>query len=77
METEIPAWVSQVSARLRAARQAAGLSVRDAGEAAGVSPSTVQRSEAADKHGPPLPVLARLAAAYGVQPADLLPPLPG
>lgn len=77
MESEWQSWWPLVAGRLRAARLAAGLSVRDAREASGVSLSTIQRAESPTAtHGPPLAVLARLASAYGVQPAELLPPIP-
>lgn len=57
---------------LRAAREAAGLSQVEAGERSGVHHVSIAKFET-DKTAPTLRVLYKLAGAYGVKVADLLP----
>lgn len=59
--------------RLRAAREAAGLSQAQAGERAGLHQVSIAMFET-DKRTPTVKVLIRLAEAYGVSVVDLLPP---
>lgn len=59
--------------RLRAAREAAGLSQAQAGERADLHQVSIAMFET-DKRTPTIKVLIRLAEAYGVAVADLLPP---
>ena len=63
--------LTQLGPRLRAARQAANLTVREAGERLGTDHSMIVRYE----NGQPLPPLDRLIALaelYGLTPAALL-----
>ena len=62
--------------RLKAAREAAGLSQQQAGEASGVHHVSIARFET-DKRVPTLAALYKLAAAYGVTVAEMLPDPPG
>lgn len=65
-----------LAARLKAAREAAGLSPQQAGERAGVHFVSIYRIEN-EERVPTLDVLYKLAAAYGIKEArDLLPPPP-
>lgn len=61
--------------KLRAAREAAGLSQQQAAEASGMYQATIARYET-DGRVPTLGALYKLAAAYGVGVCDLLPPVP-
>lgn len=65
--------VPGLAAALRAARVAAGMSQVAAGQKAGVHFVSIAKFETG-KSTPTLRVLYRLAAAYGVTVADLLPP---
>jgi transcriptional regulator with XRE-family HTH domain len=65
--------VPGLAERLRAAREAAGLSQVQAGERAGVHHVSIAMFET-DKRAPTVKVLLRLAEAYGVEVAELLPP---
>lgn len=58
--------------KLAAARAAAGLSQIEAGEKSGVHNISIARYET-DERVPTLMALYKLAAAYGVKVADLLP----
>jgi transcriptional regulator with XRE-family HTH domain len=64
--------VPGLAAKLRAAREAAGLTQIQAGERSGVHHVSIAKFET-DKSTPTLRVLYRLADAYGVDVADLLP----
>lgn len=64
--------VPGLAARLRAAREACGLSQVDAGEAAGVHHVSIAQFET-DVRTPTLATLLKLAAAYGVDVCDLIP----
>ena len=64
--------VHGLAAKLAAARVASGLSQTAASDAANVSRPNLSRYEAGTKT-PTLAVLLKLAAAYGVGVADLLP----
>jgi transcriptional regulator with XRE-family HTH domain len=66
-------WLADLAARLKAARTAAGISVRAAAEAAGVSPTTVQRSESGT-NDTGIAVVRKLAVVYGVSLCDLTDP---
>ncbi|WP_439627614.1 helix-turn-helix domain-containing protein [Gemmata sp.] len=68
--------VDGLAAKLKAARDAAGLSQQDAGEKSGVHHVSIARFET-DKRVPTLAILYKLAAAYGVTVCDLLPPADG
>ena len=59
------AWLVRVRARLRSARESAGLSYREAGEKTGVHFANVRRAENPGPV-PSLDVIYRLAAGYGV-----------
>jgi transcriptional regulator with XRE-family HTH domain len=59
--------------KLRAAREAAGLSQQAAAEKAGTYQATIARYET-DERVPTLGILYKLAEAYGVNVSDLLPP---
>lgn len=61
-----------LAARLKAARDAAGLSQQQAAERAGTYQVTIARFET-DKRVPTLGILYKLAEAYGVNICDLLP----
>jgi transcriptional regulator with XRE-family HTH domain len=61
-----------LAARLKAARDAAGLSQQQAAEKAGTYQVTIARFET-DKRVPTLGILYKLAEAYGVNICDLLP----
>jgi len=65
--------VPGLAERLRAAREAAGLSQAQAGERAGLHQVSIAMFET-DKRTPTVKVLIRLAEAYGVSVVDLLPP---
>lgn len=58
--------------KLRAAREAVEMSQQDAADRSGVHQVSIARYET-DKSTPTIPVLYKLAEAYGVKPADLLP----
>lgn len=62
-----------LAAKLRTAREAAGLSQQQAAEATGMYQASIGRYET-DKRVPTLAVLYKLAAAYGVEVSELLPP---
>lgn len=64
-----------LGAKLRAARENSGLSQVEAGAASGVHHVSIAQYET-DKRTPTLAVVMRLAAAYGVTVADLLPAPP-
>jgi transcriptional regulator with XRE-family HTH domain len=57
---------------IRAARVAAGLSLRDAAQKAGISEDGLSKIER-DVNSPTLATLGRLATVYGQLPGDLLP----
>ena len=59
-------------AKLKAARESLGMSFTDAGEASKVHRVNIAAYEAG-RQTPTLPVLFKLAVAYGVSPCDLLP----
>ena len=61
-----------LAAKLRTAREAAGLSQYEAAERSGVHQVSIARFET-DVRSPTLPTLYKLAAAYGVKVCDLLP----
>jgi transcriptional regulator with XRE-family HTH domain len=63
--------LQQLGPRLREARQAANLTVRDAGERLGLDHSMIVRYENGDSL-PPLDRLIALADLYGLTPAALL-----
>jgi transcriptional regulator with XRE-family HTH domain len=63
--------LTQLGPRLRAARQAANLTVREAGERLGVDHSMIVRYENGESL-PPLDRLIALADLYGLTPAALL-----
>ena len=63
--------LKQLGPRLREARQAANLTVRDAGERLGVDHSMIVRYENGESL-PPLDRLIALANLYGLTPAALL-----
>jgi transcriptional regulator with XRE-family HTH domain len=63
--------LQQLGPRLREARQAANLTVREAGERLGVDHSMIVRYENGDSL-PPLDRLIALAGLYGLTPAALL-----
>lgn len=65
--------VPGLAAKLREARDAAGLSQVQAGEKAGVHHVSIAKFET-EKATPTLRVLYLLADAYGVDVCDLLPP---
>lgn len=65
---------SEISARLRARRAHADLTQQQAAERAGISWMTIHRCEHG-KRFPTVDALYKLAAVYGCQPADFLPPL--
>jgi transcriptional regulator with XRE-family HTH domain len=67
--------VPGLAARLRAARESAGLSQVQAGERSGVHHVSIAKFET-DKSTPTLRVLYLLALAYEVDVCDLLPPMP-
>lgn len=64
----------EIGARLRMHRARLDLTQQEAGERAGMSWMSIHRYE----HGrtPTIDALYRLAHAYGVQPAEFLPPVP-
>lgn len=62
---------AQLGANIRAIRGAADLSIDDVATAAGVSGITLRKVESAHRWPGP-DVLARIATALGVSPADLL-----
>jgi transcriptional regulator with XRE-family HTH domain len=64
--------VPGLAAKLREARESAGLSQVDAGEKSGVHHVSIAKFET-EKATPTLRVLYLLADAYGVKVADLLP----
>ena len=64
--------VPGLAARLRAAREAAGLSQVQAGEKAGVHHVSIAMFET-DKRAPTVKVLLKLADAYGIDVCDLIP----
>jgi len=64
--------VPGLAEKLRAAREAAGLSQVDAGERSGVHHTAIAGYEI-ERRVPTLMTLYRLAAAYGVKVCDLLP----
>ncbi len=71
MDKDSKAWLEELASRCRSARAAAGLSFRDAAEAAGISLSTVQRSESGTVDtGADL--LRKLAEAYRVDLCQLM-----
>lgn len=70
-KSEAAAWLAAVGGEVWGARNAAGLTYRDAATLAGVSVSTIQRAEAG---GCDLQTLYRLAVAFGREPRDFLPP---
>lgn len=57
--------------RIRAARQAAGMTITELADAAGTSQPSLSQIELG-KRQPQIPLLRRLAAALGVRTADLL-----
>lgn len=59
--------------KLRAAREAAGLSQQQAAEASGMYQATIARYET-DGRVPTLGAMYKLADAYGVDVSELLPP---
>lgn len=61
-------WRIVISARLRTARIAAGYSIRDAAEAAGLTKATIQRSERGNQDTGSETV-CRLCEVYGIPPA--------
>lgn len=61
----------QLPEKVRAARQAKGLTIEALAFAAGLSVRSVSRAEAGE-HEPSLRSLAALAAALDISPADLL-----
>ena len=65
----------EFAARLRARRAHADLTQQEAADLAGISWMTIHRAEHG-KRFPTVNVLYALAAVYGCQPADLLPPAP-
>lgn len=67
--------VPGLAAKLREAREAAGLSQVQAGEKAGVHHVSIAKFET-EKVTPTIRVLYLLADAYGVEVCDLLPPTP-
>jgi transcriptional regulator with XRE-family HTH domain len=70
------ALIPGLAAKLKAAREAAGLSAEQAGAAAGVHFVSIYRIEK-EERVPTLDVLYKLAAAYGLKSVcDLLPPPP-
>lgn len=64
--------VEGLAARLKAVREAAGLSQTEAGERSGVHHISIARFET-DKRVPTLAILYKLAEAYGANVCDLLP----
>ena len=62
-----------LGAKLLAARTEKGLSLSDVKDAVGVDRTNLSLYER-DLKSPTLPVLYRLAQAYGVPPSELLPP---
>jgi len=66
-------FVAGLAEKLRAAREAAGLSQQQAGERSGVHAVSIARFET-EVRTPTLKALYKLAAAYGVGVCELLPP---
>lgn len=64
---------TEVAARLRAERARADLTLRDAGERAGIHYVSISRYEQGKL--PTLEALYLLAEVYGVEPGVLLPPM--
>jgi transcriptional regulator with XRE-family HTH domain len=64
--------IPELAARLKATREAAGLSQQQAGERSGVHHISIARFET-DKRVPTLGALYKLAEAYGVNVCALLP----
>jgi transcriptional regulator with XRE-family HTH domain len=64
-----------LAAKLRAARETAGLSQQQAADRAGLYQATIARYET-DERVPTLGALYKLAVAYGVDVCELLPPVP-
>lgn len=63
---------AELAARLRAERARLDLTLREAGERSGVHHVTISRYEGGKL--PTVDAIYRLAAAYGVEAASLLPP---
>lgn len=71
MDAESKEWLAALAGRCHAARKAAGLSFRDAADTAGVSLSTIQRSESGGVDTG-ADVLRKLASAYGIDLCELM-----
>jgi transcriptional regulator with XRE-family HTH domain len=64
--------VARLGRRLRDARQAAGLTVREAAASAGLGDHSILVRYENGQAAPPLERIAQLATAYGLTPAALL-----
>jgi hypothetical protein len=74
--TALNVWERALGARVKAAREAAGLTASTLERNAALLPTTVTRLERGE-YDLPVSELADLADALGVDPGSLFPPLPG